>query len=134
MKNKVLFEDTVMAYNKWVQGLASREFNAQRLKFKDLFSTNHDLTSQSPNDAKAGNVLPFPLTNIVSTLGDLSTNMSNSVLAFQDALKHPNVKKDPKARKEIETILQALKRSQHELNQVFVDIGTAAASGKDVDA
>ena len=134
MKKKVLFEDTVMGYNKWVQGLASREFNAQRLKFKDLFSTNHDLTSQSPNDAKAGNVLPFPLPNIVSTLGDLSTNMSNSILAFNAALKHPNVVKDPKAQKELEAILSALKRSQHELNQVFVDIGTADATGKDVEA
>ena len=131
MKKKVLFEDTVMGYNKWVQGLASREFNAQRLKFKDLFSTNHDLTSQSPNDAKAGNVLPFPLPNIVSTLGDLSTNMSNSISAFKDALKHPNVEKDSKAKKELELILSALKRSQHELNQVFVDIGTAASERDD---
>jgi hypothetical protein len=131
VKKKVLFEDTVSYYNKWVSGLASREFNAQRLKFKDLFSTNHDLTDQSPNDAKAGNVLPFPLPNIVSTLGDLTTNMSNSISAFSEALKHPNVKDDLKARKEIEIILTALKKAQHEINQVFTEVGVAAVEDDD---
>jgi len=130
VKKNVLFEDTVSGYNKWVQGLASREFNAQRLKFKDLFSTNHDLVTQSPNQAKAGNVLPFPLPNVVSTLGDLTTNMSNSILAFKSALKHPNVEKDPKAKKEIENILLALKKAQHELNQVFVEVGVGAKEDK----
>lgn len=130
MKKQLLLEDTISLYNKWVQGLAAREFNAQRLKFKDLFSTNHDLTTQGPNEAKAGNTLPYPLQNAVSILGDLTTNMSNAISAFTQAIKNPVIERDPKAKVEIERIIAFLEKSQHELDNVFntIEISSDAKS------
>jgi len=126
MIEKVLFEDTVSYYNKWVQGQASREFNAQRMRFKDLVGRNKDDIDQSPNDAKAGNVLPFPLPNTASILGDLVTNHSNAMANFKAALKHPLVQNDEKAKKEINLIINCLKKSSEELKQIFVIIGAAS--------
>lgn len=123
VKKKVLFEDTVSYYNKWTQGLASREFNAQRLKFKDLFSTNHDTVTQGPNSAKAGNVLPFPLPNVVSVLGDLATNTSNAIKLLRDTIKNPALENNKKAKQELLTMLKYLKNSQAELNNIFKTIG-----------
>jgi hypothetical protein len=119
MKKKVLFEDTVSQYNKWVQGQASREFSAQRLKFKDLFNTHHDLVTQSPNNAKAGNTLPYPIPNAVPILGDLTTSTTNAIRLFQNALKNPAIQDDEHAKTEISTILKYLKNSQQELNNIF---------------
>jgi hypothetical protein len=124
VKKKVLFEDTVNYYNKWVQGLATREFNAQRLKFKDLFNSTPDTTTQSPNNAKAGNTLPYPLPNIVPILGDLTTNTSNAIRDFKIALQSPVVKKNVKAQKEIADIISCLEKSQQELSRIFKIVST----------
>jgi len=126
VKKKVLFEDTVSYYNKWVQGMASREFAAQRMKFKDLFSTNHDLVTQSPNDAKADKVLPYPLPNSVAVLGDVLTGTTNAIKMFGDALRNPLVKDDEKAVKEIETIVECLNKSLAELNKIFITLSKNA--------
>jgi hypothetical protein len=123
MKKTVLFEDTVSYYNKWVSGQASREFSAISTKFKDLVGKTSGPDEQSPNDAKAGDVLPFPLPNTAAILGDLVTNLSNAQQNFKAALKHPLVQKDKKAANEINKILNCLKKSSNELNQIFVIIG-----------
>jgi hypothetical protein len=110
VKKKVLFEDAMMGYNKWVSGIAAREFNSQRMKFKDLVSGNYD-TDQSPNNAKADNVLPFQLTNAANILGDLFTNTSNAIAAFEQALQAPAVKKDEQVTEEVNQMINHLKDS-----------------------
>jgi hypothetical protein len=116
MKKKVLFEDTVSYYNKWVAGQASREFSAQRTKFKDLFS---NITDQSPNNSKADNALAYPLPNIVPVLGDLMTNHSNCANIFKTALNNPLIKEDEKAVAEIKSIIGCLNNSRAELKKIF---------------
>jgi len=106
--------------------MASREFAAQRMKFKDLFSTNHDLVTQSPNDAKADKVLPYPLPNSVAVLGDVLTGTTNAIKMFGDALRNPLVKDDEKAVKEIETIVECLNKSLAELNKIFITLSKNA--------
>ncbi|CAB5226384.1 hypothetical protein UFOVP760_160 [uncultured Caudovirales phage] len=116
MKKKVLFEDTVSYYNKWVAGQASREFSAQRTKFKDLFGSIPD---QSPNNSKADDLLAYPLPNVVPVLGDLMTNHSNCVNMFKTALNNPNIKEDGKAVAEIKSVISCLNNSLTELKKIF---------------
>lgn len=111
-----------MAYNKWVSGIAAREFNSQRMKFKDLMSRDFD-TDQSPNTAKADKVLPYQLVNAANILGDLFTSTSNAINAFESALYNPVVKEDEKLTKEVTEMLTHLKDSLSCLKNIFKVVG-----------
>ena len=126
MKRKILFEDTVSYYNKWVSGQAAREFGSIKMKFNDLIDKDSKSGKQNPNDAKAGNVLPFPLPNTVYVLGDLLTNHTNAKNLFKNALEHPLVKDDAKAKAEIEAIVSCIDKSLNELKQIFVVLNVDA--------
>lgn len=119
MKKKVVFEDTVSIYNKWVSGQAAREFSAIKMKFNDLLGDDKGKNTQNPNDTRSNNVLPYPLPNTASILGDLLTNTTNAISAYKDALKNPLIRDDEKARKEIENIVLCLKKSLIELRGIF---------------
>jgi hypothetical protein len=118
VRKKVLFEDVTMQYNKWVSGIASREFNAQRLKFRDLVGQNFD-TDQNPNTAKADNVLPYQLVNAARILGDLLSNTSNAITEFKNALENPVVKKDEDMQKEINQTIFHLENSLEDLQHIL---------------
>ena len=122
VKKKVLFEDTVMAYNKWVSGIAAREFNSQRMKFKDLVSRDFD-TDQSPNNVKVGKALPYQLVNAANILGDLFTSTSNAINAFESALNNPVVKEDKKLTGEVKQMLTHLGASLSNLKKIFKVVG-----------
>ena len=117
MKNKLLFEDATMYYNRWVSGIASREFNAQRLKFKDLVNRGFDV-SQSPNDAKADPVLPHEVANAANLLGNVYADTVNAIKAFENAQKNEIVKRDKIATQEIEEILIRLRNIIGELSKI----------------
>jgi len=119
VKKKLLFEDTTMYYNKWVQGIAGKEFGTQRIKFKDIVNANKDHESQSPNVTKAGNTMPYPMPNAVSVFGDLIIHTSNALTMFRTALKSPVVKQNKQAEDEIAEIVETLKKSLSELNSYF---------------
>ena len=107
-----------MYYNKWVTGIAAREFSAQRTKFKDLFGHGQDV-DQSPNNVKVGGILPYQLTQAASILGDLLTNTSNAISSFEDAKNNPILKKDDKARKEVDVIIHHLNASLEQLKEII---------------
>jgi hypothetical protein len=130
MKTKVVFEDTVSAYNKWVSGQASREFSAIKTKFNDLFGDKKGKEDQYPNNAKGDNVLPYPIPNTVSILGDLITNTTSAINNYKTALKHPLVREDEKARKEVQAIVNCLEKSLHDLKSIF-DVLEAGAKEDD---
>ena len=119
MKKKVLFEDAISVYNKWVSGQASREFSAIKMRFNDILGDDKGKQTQYPNDAKGDNVLPFPLPNTASILGDLLTNVSNAITTYETALKNPLVKEDKKAQKELELIKNCLTKSLEDIKQIF---------------
>lgn len=132
MKKKVVFEDAVNAYNKWVSGQASREFGAIRTKYNDLFGDKKNKEDQDLNNlkTKTNNVLPFPLPNTVSIIGDLLTNTTEAINNYETALKQPLIKEDKKAVKELETIVHCLNKSLAELKGIF-DVLEANAKGED---
>jgi hypothetical protein len=132
MKKKVLFEDTISVYNKWVSGQASREFSAIKMKFNDLLGNDKHSMSQSPNDAKGQNVLPYPLPNTASILGDLLTGMSNAISTYKTALNNPLVKEDEKAKKELELIKGCLEKALTDIKQIFTVL-TKSVDEDDVD-
>ena len=119
MKKKVLFEDTISVYNRWVSGQANREFNAQRVKYSDLFGNGDVKEKQQPNNSRAENVMPYPIPGAVSALGDLLTNYSNTIDLFKTALKNPNVQKDKKAKQELEQIISVLRKSLNNVQEIF---------------
>jgi hypothetical protein len=122
MKKKVLFEDTVSMYNRWVSGQAAREFGAIKMKFNDLVGNDKGYRTQNPNDARASNVIPYPIPNTVSILGDLITSTTSAIANFKIALKNPLVREDEKAQKELQLIVNCLNNSLKELKQIFVVI------------
>lgn len=122
MKKRVLFEDASMYYNKWVSGIASGEQSSQKIGLKDILKQNDEHLSQSPNLAKAGNTLPYPVPNAVSILGELITLSSNSLSLFRLSLKNPNVQNDKKAKAEIILIINHLKQSLSVLNHLIVKL------------
>jgi len=126
MKKKVLFEDAVSMYNRWVSGQASREFGSIKMKYDDLIGTDKGYKTQSPNNARASNVLPYPIPNTVSILGDLISNTTSAINNFNIALKNPIVQKDKKAQKELELVVGCLNNSLEELRQIFVVINKSA--------
>ena len=130
MKKKVLFEDATMQYNKWVSGQAAREFSSQRMKFKDLVSQTHD-TDQSPNTAKADNVLPYQLVNAASIIGGLVSDTSSAINAFKSSLDNPVVKKDEKIQAEVKELLAHLKDSMNCLNNLIKTVNKDADVGLD---
>ena len=107
-----------MQYNKWVSGQAAREFSSQRMKFKDIVSQYQD-TDQSPNTAKADNVLPYQLVNAANILSDLFTNTNNAINAFESALENPIVKKDQRITTEVTEMVAHLKDSMECLKQIL---------------
>lgn len=126
MKKKVLFEDTVSYYNKWVSGQASREFGAIKMKYDDLVGKGDKHNEQDPNNAKASNVIPYPLVNTVSILGDLVTNHDNALRDFRLALKHPLIVDDKKATAELNGVINCLTKASEELKQIFIIFGKGA--------
>jgi len=128
MRKKVLFEDATMQYNRWVSGQAAREFSSQRMKFKDLVSQNYD-TDQSPNNAKADNVLPYQLVNAASIIGGLVSDTSSAINAFESSLDNPVVKKDEKIKAEVKELLVHLKDSMSCLNNLIKAVNKNADLG-----
>lgn len=118
VKKKVLFEDVTMQYNKWVSGVAAREFSAQRLKFKDLVNQHFD-TDQSPNTVNVGKVLPYQLANAANVLSMLFDNVTNAIGEFKNALEAPLVKEDEKITKEVEQTIHHLENAFKDLQAII---------------
>ena len=93
MKKLVSEEGSVMNYNKWVKGIADREFSAQKLMVNDLFNGKDG--NQSPNTVrKHQNALPFPLSSLVSSLGNSIVGLQNSLSIVESLKNNPLVRKE----------------------------------------
>jgi len=93
VNNAPLKEDTVMNYNKCVQGIASREFNAQKVFLRDILGKSNE-TQQYPNNVVGNNVLPYPLTGLVPTLGTVISNLSTALNLAKNSASYPLFKED----------------------------------------
>jgi hypothetical protein len=90
---KLVSEDgQTMNYNKWVKGIADREFNSQKAFLNDLFNKNTD--KQNPNLKRHQNVMPYPLNNLVPTLGNSIVGLQNSLSILENLKNNPVIKKE----------------------------------------
>lgn len=122
MKSVTLFEDVTKYYNKWVQGIASRELASQRIGIDEILDKNNEHTKQSPNDAEAEPVMIYPIPNAVSILGEIIMSTSNALALFRQALQNPAFEGKKVARAEIILIIKALKASMNILNNLISNI------------
>lgn len=119
MKKRVLFEDASMYYNKWVSGIASRDLASQKIGLKDILKKNDEHMEQNPNLTKAGTVMPYPIPNAVSSLGEIITSTSNALNLFRQSLHNPAVQEEKRARAEIVLIIKYLKYVLDILNKLI---------------
>jgi hypothetical protein len=101
-----MFEDTVNHYNKWTTGMAAREIAAQQVTIKDLFNQS---MSQFPNQVKLRKTLPFPLTTVTDSLGQIYVDASNALQLFETSLNFPLISENTKAKLEVEDSIKKLK-------------------------
>jgi hypothetical protein len=117
VKRKIVFEDMTMQFNKWTQGISSREMSAQRLSLRDLFDKTMS-TSQYPNDTKVPKTLPFPISNVLNELSSLYVNAANSKRLFEQAMQYPLINKREKAKTSVNTIISKLDNIIDEIKQI----------------
>jgi hypothetical protein len=101
-----MFEDAIEYYNKWTTGMAAREIAAQQVTLKDLFNKS---MSQFPNQIKLRKNLPFPLTTVTDSLGQIYVDASNALQLFETALNFPLVSENTKAKHEVQDAIQKLR-------------------------
>ena len=101
-----MFEDTISYYNKWTTGMAAREVNAQQVTIKDLFNKS---MSQFPNQVQLRKSLPFPLTTVTDSLGQIYFDASNALQLFETSLNFPLVSENTKAKLEVQDAIRKLK-------------------------
>lgn len=119
MKRGVLFEDAVNYYNRWVSGIASRDFATKNLKLKEILDKDTEFTDQHPNLSQADQQLPYPMDNSIAILGNLAINVSNALTLYREALKNPALKENKKLIGEVVLTINALKRIQNIFGLLF---------------
>jgi|TARA_R110000868_G_scaffold243770_1_gene499772 hypothetical protein len=91
-KTTALFEDTTMAYNRWVQGIASRQLGATKMTVSDV------LDSKKPKSFDGATTKDIPihpsLAKTPELVGSILVNLSNIESKLKDALAS-NMSQDP---------------------------------------
>ena len=91
-KTAALFEDTTMAYNRWVQGIASRELTASRVGLSDIL----DDKKAKPLGSKVVKDIPLhpTLSKTPELVGTMLISLSNMEAKIRMALAS-NMAEDP---------------------------------------
>jgi len=86
--NVPIKEDSTMNYNKWVQGIAAREFSSQRVFLRDILGKSNE-NDQYPNNVVDNKVLPYPLNNLIPSIGNTIFNLNNSLTLLKSCEQNP---------------------------------------------
>lgn len=103
--NKLLEEDQIKMYNKWVRGIATREQKASHVTVQDLLQAS----GRNEND-KAPLELPFPLTHIVEDLGGLYLAADNVQAKATQTMQNPVVFESENAAKSLKGFIRKCKK------------------------
>ncbi len=103
--NKLLEEDQIKMYNKWVRGIATREQKASHVTVADLLQAS----GRNEND-KAPLQLPFPLTHIVEDLGGLYLAADNVQAKATQTMQNPVVFESENAAKSLKGFIRKCKK------------------------
>lgn len=106
----VVFEDTTMAYNRWVQGIASREISASSIPLSKVL--NDTQREQDPNFKQNNKSIHPILDKTPEIVGQVIMSLSNLKqkvkLALQSDLAH-NLKKKESLKKTLRLINRELR-------------------------
>ena len=124
-------EDNTMMYNKWVQGIASRDLNGKPILMTDLKTVNNSQNYTNSDigepNIKIPKVLPFPLSTIYDDMAGFLIGYSNIQEKLHKSLQNPVNTNEEKTKikeviqifKQIEKVIkQAVNRFDKESNEV----------------
>jgi len=98
---KLLEEDQIAMYNKWVRGIATREQKPSHVTVGDL------LQASGRNDQnRAPLELPYPMTHIVEDMGALFLATDNIESKARQTLNNPLVTESEDASKELKKFIE----------------------------
>jgi len=112
-KRTAVFEDTTMAYNRWVQGIASRDLNAVPTSLGKLLGLSGE-NDQYPNSAKAPRGLHPVLDGIPTIAGEAFLSLANMKQKIDTALMS-NLADTPKTKEELMAIRRQILRTVNNL-------------------
>jgi hypothetical protein len=121
-KASALFEDTTMAYNRWTQGIASREIKANKTSLGDLLNPQKD----KPMGAPTTKDVPLHpcLAKSPEIVGSMLMDLSNLQAKLKTALAS-NMAQDPKKKSDLNQLLaisnhneKMVKRMVHIFNRL----------------
>jgi len=111
--NKLLLEDQIAMYNKWVRGIATREQKPSDVTVGDL------LQASGRNDAnKAPLELPYPMTHIVEDMGALFLAADNIESKARKTKDNPLVTESEDASKHLDKFIERCEKIKKILNNM----------------
>lgn len=110
---KILEEDQIAIYNKWVRGIATREQKPSHVTVGDL------LQASGRNDNnKAPLELPYPMTHIIEDMGALFLAADNIEAKAKKAKDNPLVTESEDASLNLEKFIERCQKIKNILNNM----------------
>jgi hypothetical protein len=101
-------EDNTMMYNKWVQGIATRDLNGEPILMSDLKTVsntqNYTVSDIGYPDIKVPRTLPYPLNTVYDDIAGFVIAYGNIMEKLQRSLQNPVTKGEEK--KQIELVIK----------------------------
>tara|TARA_R100000322_G_C5384678_1_gene176980 strand:+ start:220 stop:624 length:405 start_codon:yes stop_codon:yes gene_type:complete len=114
---KLLAEDQIAMYNKWVRGIATREQKPSHVTVADL------LQASGRNDQnKAPLELPYPMTHIVEDMGALFLAADNIEAKARKTKDNPVVTESEDASKGLDEFIDKCEKIKGILNSMTEDL------------
>ena len=115
--NKLLNEDQIKMYNKWVRGIATREQKPSHVTVGDL------LQASGRNDNnRAPLQLPYPLTHIVENMGSLYLAADNVQAKATMAKNNPVVTESDNAVESLNGFIKKCRRIKNIIESMTDDL------------
>jgi hypothetical protein len=115
--NKLLLEDQIQMYNKWVRGIATREQKPSHVTVGDL------LQASGTNDRnKAPLELPYPMTHIIEDMGALFLAADNIEAKARQTKENPLVTESEDATEHLNNFIKRCGKIKHILNNMTKDL------------
>jgi len=114
---KLLNEDQIKMYNKWVRGIATREQKPSHVTVGDL------LQASGRNDNnRAPLQLPYPLTHIVEDMGSLFLAADNIQAKADQAKNNPVVTESDNATESLNGFIKKCRRIKYIIEKMTDDL------------
>lgn len=110
---KLLEEDQIAMYNKWVRGIATREQKPSHVTVGDLLQA-----SGTNDNNKAPLELPYPMTHIVEDMGALFLCADNIEAKARKTKDNPLVTESEDATKHLDTFIERCEKIKKILNNM----------------